>query len=411
MPYPAGEIAGIDKKAFFALSLVRSLENFKQGDEDNVTLILFVHVHCMRSACLYITYSVRILFLRSSLQGISRHLNQMRRTSLTLSLCMYVSLGSGTWRAGKRGTMEKLEVVKRYVREDKLEEAIRLLNQLDDNSTACEQLKKQCRKDLSDQYIYLIKECIAQRRVKEGLSIVDKYRDIFGDSNHLMNYQKALIDMQMPMEKIQYRLLHTKSYKPAFIFFLFGIIGCYLMFYLYDVFDLGCGTGQSVGVYALVLICISVACISLFISMKSIHNSMQITYDKEYKVRYLVIVCVVSLFVSQIFALYIFFMGYYGIGIDYIGVIMMLVMSFHLLSFIAYLYMQLIYGKPEYKPIIAVGLCLQLLPILPMIGNFSLETMLYDMGVLIPFTWVMFIPLLSSGARLEVYNKMIDSKI
>ena len=138
---------------------------------------------------------------------------------------------------------------------------------------------------------------------------------------------------------------------------------------------------------------------------------MQITYDKEYKVRYLVIVCVVSLFVSQIFALYIFFMGYYGIGIDYIGVIMMLVMSFHLLSFIAYLYMQLIYGKPEYKPIIAVGLCLQLLPILPMIGNFSLETMLYDMGVLIPFTWVMFIPLLSSGARLEVYNKMIDSKI
>ena len=54
---------------------------------------------------------------------------------------MYVSLGSGTWRAGKRGTMEKLEVVKWYVREDKLEEAIRLLNQLDDNSTACEQLK------------------------------------------------------------------------------------------------------------------------------------------------------------------------------------------------------------------------------------------------------------------------------
>ena len=81
------------------------------------------------------------------------------------------------------------------------------------------------------------------------------------------------------------------------------------MFYLYDVFDLGYGTGQSVGVYALVLICISVACISLFISMKSIHNSMQITYDKEYKVRYLVIVCVVSLFVSQIFTLYIFLYG------------------------------------------------------------------------------------------------------
>lgn len=32
------------KKAFFALSLVRSLENFKQEDRDNVTLILFVHV-------------------------------------------------------------------------------------------------------------------------------------------------------------------------------------------------------------------------------------------------------------------------------------------------------------------------------------------------------------------------------
>lgn len=387
------------------------IANFTWKDRDNVTLILFVHVQSTCSAYLYITHSVGILFLHSLPQGVWRCPILVSRTSLTLSLCMYVSLGSGTWRAGKRGTMEKLEVVKRYVREDKLEEAIRLLNQLDDNSTACEQLKKQCRKDLSDQYIYLIKECIAQRRVKEGLSIVDKYRDIFGDSNHLMNYQKALIDMQMPMEKIQYRLLHTKSYKPAFIFFLFGIIGCYLMFYLYDVFDLGYGTGQSVGVYALVLICISVACISLFISMKSIHNSMQITYDKEYKVRYLVIVCVVSLFVSQIFALYIFFMGYYGIGIDYIGVIMMLVMSFHLLSFIAYLYMQLIYGKPEYKPIIAVGLCLQLLPILPMIGSFSLETMLYDMGVLIPFTWVMFIPLLSSGARLEVYNKMIDSKI
>lgn len=305
--------------------------------------------------------------------------------------------------------MEQLEVVKRYVREAKLEEAIRLLDQLDDNSSTCEQLKKQCRKELSDQYIYLIKECIAQRKVKEGLSIIDKYRDVLGDDNHLVGYQNILIDMQNPMEKIQYGLLHTKSYKPALIFFLFGTISCYIMSYLYDAFDFSYGSGRSAGVYALVFVCISIACTSLFISMKSIHNSIQITYEKEYQVRYWMIVCVVSLFVSQIFALYVFFMGYYGIG-EYIGLIMMLVMFFPLLSFIAYLYIQLIYGKPEYKPIIVVGLCLQLLPISPIIGNSSLEIMLFVVGVLTPFTWVMFMILLTSRAGLEVYNKKVNLK-
>ena len=47
-----GEIVGL-MEAFFALSLVRSLENFKQEDEDNVTLILFVYVRGMLYISLY----------------------------------------------------------------------------------------------------------------------------------------------------------------------------------------------------------------------------------------------------------------------------------------------------------------------------------------------------------------------
>ena len=52
-----GEIVDL-KKAFFALSLVRSLENFKQEDEDNVTLILFVYVR-MRENCIPLHYTLR----------------------------------------------------------------------------------------------------------------------------------------------------------------------------------------------------------------------------------------------------------------------------------------------------------------------------------------------------------------
>lgn len=95
LPYPAGEIAGIDKKAFFCFILGSKSGKFqarggRQCDARSVcacTKYVFTY--------LYITSSVRVLFLRSSLQGISRHPNQMSRTSLTLSFYMLLALIRG----------------------------------------------------------------------------------------------------------------------------------------------------------------------------------------------------------------------------------------------------------------------------------------------------------------------------
>ncbi|WP_455637055.1 hypothetical protein, partial [Parabacteroides sp.] len=214
--------------------------------------------------------------------------------------------------------MESLETLKQCIREAKLEEAIRLLNRLDDKSSTGERLKNQCLQNLSEQYIYQIKECISQHKVREGLSVIDRYREYVGDDMSLMKYQDVLIGMQTPVEKIRYKLLHTKSYKATLFFILLEVVCCCLLFYIHDRVSFNLLSLPSVGVYVLALVCISIASTALFISMRSIHNSIEMTYNKNQLFYYLDEVCMVALFLCQLLVLLVFFMQNRGYLVEQI---------------------------------------------------------------------------------------------
>lgn len=102
-----GEIANI-KESVFCFILRIEIANFKQEDEDNVTLILYLYMYeyALVVFRIIILIGVRILFLRSFLQGVWRCLilneQQDKSHAFLLSNLKDNAELLGTWREAEK---------------------------------------------------------------------------------------------------------------------------------------------------------------------------------------------------------------------------------------------------------------------------------------------------------------------
>ncbi len=83
---------------------------------------------------------------------------------------------------------ETLQKATQLLQNGEAEEALLLLNELGESSTESEQLKQTCKKVLSEQYLYLLREAKKENDLKTLNEIISKYKNYIGEEEALEQY-------------------------------------------------------------------------------------------------------------------------------------------------------------------------------------------------------------------------------
>ncbi len=101
---------------------------------------------------------------------------------------------------------ETLQKATQLLQNGEAEEALLLLNELGESPTECEQLKQTCKKVLSEQYLYLLREAKKENDLKTLNEIIGKYKNYIGEEvleqyTDIVNKNDLLEDEKVESEK------------------------------------------------------------------------------------------------------------------------------------------------------------------------------------------------------------------
>ncbi|NDO59725.1 hypothetical protein [Bacteroides caecimuris] len=111
-----------------------------------------------------------------------------------------------------------LNVIRQYIRDGKLEEAFLLLRRVSSNNPLeYAQLKSFCKKSLSEQYLYLLKEHIQEKDAIKAEEILQKYYRILGHDEKIDIWKKTVNNLFSPYQRVKNIININMQGIPTFI--------------------------------------------------------------------------------------------------------------------------------------------------------------------------------------------------
>jgi len=302
--------------------------------------------------------------------------------------------------------MKKEELIDKYIQEDKLEQALSLLEN-DKSSVSSEHklvLIQECKRKLSEQYTYLIKECILTGKGKDALGIIGKYKEYFGNTAQIEAWETKAVSLLKPNEQklfiVKSKYDKITSLVPNFVFILIQIIWgiTYLLtIEYYETWWLEC----------LKFILIIVSGILLHLSFVSINNSINLFHLGRKDVRNVLYIFLGTYMINQLYVSFICFypsfisdfIFEYFIPFIVTNLILQLLFIIHLFRF----------GNSEYKTFALLAVAAI---IFPFILYFREEGGILDNLGWYPFFniggWCIYMLLFSLRVKAVVRNNKID---
>lgn len=302
--------------------------------------------------------------------------------------------------------MKKEELIDKYIQEDKLEQALSLLENHKFSGSNEQRLAliQECKRKLSEQYTYLIKECISTGKGKDALGFIGKYKEYFENTTQIEAWETQAVSLLKPNDQklfiIKSKCGKMNSLVPNFLFILIQLVWGItypLTIENYGIWWLEC----------LKFILIVVSGILLYLSFISIDNSIKLFHLGRKNVINVLYMFVGTYMINQLYVSFICFYPSFISDFIFEYFIPFIVTNLILqLLFIIYLFR---FGNSEYKTFALLAVAAIIFPFILYFGE---EGGILDNLGWYPFFniggWCIYMLLFSLRVRVVVRNNKID---